>query len=140
MALEHSAARHETSAYPFPVEERAANLASSSSSGALPLLLDWAPLLEAILSDLRRRESAERIAARFHNALVEMGVAVARHVGQRQVALSGGCFQNRRLSEHLAQRLRAEGFEPLLHRQVPPNDGGVSLGQVMVAAQQISTA
>ena len=66
-----------------------------------------------------------------------MGVAVAQYVGERRVALSGGCFQNRRLSEHLAQRLRAEGFEPLLHRQVPPNDGGVSLGQVMVAAQQI---
>jgi hydrogenase maturation protein HypF len=151
MALEHGAARHEMSAYPFPVEDTTANIktqaaakdvasanvAPYASAGASPLLLNWAPLLEAILSDLRRQERIDRIAARFHNTLVEMGVAVAQYVGERRVALSGGCFQNRRLSEHLAQRLRAEGFEPLLHRQVPPNDGGVSLGQVMVAAQQI---
>jgi len=151
VALEHGAARHETSAYPFPVEDTTANIktqaaakdvasanvAPYASAGTSPLLLNWAPLLEAILSDLRRQKRIDRIAARFHNALVEMGVAVAQYVGERRVALSGGCFQNRRLSEHLAQRLRAEGFEPLLHRQVPPNDGGVSLGQVMVAAQQI---
>lgn len=151
MALEHGAARHEMGAYPFPVEETTAHIRTQaapkdvvplsadprSSSDAPPLLLDWAPLLEAILSDLRRRERIDRIAARFHNALVEMSLVVAQYVGERRVALSGGCFQNRRLSEHLAQRLRAEGFEPLLHRQVPPNDGGVSLGQIMVAAQQI---
>jgi len=53
--------------------------------------------------------------------------------------LSGGCFQNRRLSEHLAHRLRAADFEPLLHRQVPPNDGGVSLGQVIVAARRMTS-
>jgi hydrogenase maturation protein HypF len=61
-------------------------------------------------------------------------VAVARHVAEPRVALSGGCFQNRLLTERTAQRLEAAGFEVLLHRQVPPNDGGISLGQVAVAA------
>jgi len=51
-----------------------------------------------------------------------------------RVALTGGCFQNRLLTERTAQRLSKAGFTVLLHRQVPPNDGGISLGQVMVAA------
>jgi hydrogenase maturation protein HypF len=53
------------------------------------------------------------------------------------VALTGGCFQNRLLTERAAQRLREAGFEVLLHRQVPTNDGGISLGQVAVAAAQL---
>jgi hydrogenase maturation protein HypF len=74
------------------------------------------------------------IAARFHNALVEAIVAVASSVGVERVALTGGCFQNRLLVERAARRLGAAGFEVLLHREVPPGDGGISLGQVVVAA------
>jgi hydrogenase maturation protein HypF len=67
-------------------------------------------------------------------------VAVARAVGAPRVALSGGCFQNRLLVEGAARRLRAEGHEVLVHRQVPPNDGGLCLGQVAVAAAAIERA
>ena len=129
MALEHCAAAETSPAYTISIQEGA--------DGA-PALLDWAPLVERILADLRRNEDAAVIAARFHNALVELGAAVAQHVGWPQVALSGGCFQNRRLTEHLARRLRADGFDVLLHRQLPPNDGGVSVGQVMVAAATLA--
>jgi hydrogenase maturation protein HypF len=76
------------------------------------------------------------MAARFHNAAVAGMVAVAQAVGEPVVALSGGCFQNRRLTEQAAAQLRKVGFRVLLHRQVPPNDGGISLGQVAVAASQ----
>jgi hydrogenase maturation protein HypF len=55
-------------------------------------------------------------------------------VGERRVALSGGCFQNRILTERTARALEAAGHEVLVHRRVPPNDGGVSLGQAAVAA------
>jgi hydrogenase maturation protein HypF len=55
----------------------------------------------------------------------------------RTVALSGGCFQNRRLTERSLALLRADGFDVLLHRRVPPNDGGVSLGQAAVAAARL---
>jgi hydrogenase maturation protein HypF len=99
-----------------------------------PLLLDWQPLIEALLHDLRAGVSSGIMAARFHNALVDGIVRVALAVGQPQVALSGGCFQNRLLLERSARRLRQAGFAVLLHRQVPPNDGGISLGQVAVAA------
>ena len=57
-------------------------------------------------------------------------MAVAQAAGEQRVALTGGCFQNRLLTERAAERLEQAGFEVLLHRQVPPNDGGISLGQV----------
>ena len=78
------------------------------------------------------------MAARFHNALVRAIVATAQEIGEERVALTGGCFQNRLLVERTARRLRTAGFEVLLHRQVPPNDGGISLGQIAVAAAQFS--
>ena len=57
-------------------------------------------------------------------------VAVAREVGEATVALTGGCFQNRYLTERLLRRLREEGFSPVIPRLVPPNDGGIALGQL----------
>jgi hydrogenase maturation protein HypF len=99
-----------------------------------PLVLDWRPLLQAILEQQRRGVAPAVIAARFHNALIEAILGVARAVGEPTVALSGGCFQNRRLVEGAASGLEDAGFRVFLHRQVPPNDGGLSLGQVAVAA------
>ena len=84
------------------------------------------------------------MAARFHQALVDGAQAVARLAGSRrggnvaQVALSGGCFQNRLLAERLATNLEAEGFHVLLHRAVPPNDGGIALGQIAGAAARLA--
>ncbi len=103
-----------------------------------PWILDWRPLISAILADLRANAPIPTIAARFHNALIEIIVQVAKRVGEPRVALTGGCFQNRILTEQAAQRLRAAGFEVILHRQVPPNDGGISLGQAVVAAKKIT--
>jgi hydrogenase maturation protein HypF len=102
-----------------------------------PLVLDWGPMVEAILEDLQRGVKPGIMAGCFHNTLAEAILAVARSVGERRVALTGGCFQNRLLTERAAQRLGQAGFEVLLHRQVPPNDGGISLGQVVVAAAQL---
>jgi hydrogenase maturation protein HypF len=101
-----------------------------------PFLLDWSPMIEALLADLKRGLPTSQISARFHNALVEAIVAVARQIGQPRVVLSGGCFQNRYLTERTIQRLREEGFRPYWHQRVPPNDGGISLGQVVAALRQ----
>ena len=80
------------------------------------------------------------VASRFHAALVAAIVAVAREVGEPRVALSGGCFQNRTLVERASRALEARGFEVLLHRHVPPNDGGIALGQAVVAARRLQEA
>ena len=101
------------------------------------LEIDWQPMVEAMVEDSRRGVDVGIIAARFHNALVEAILAVAKAVGEPKVALTGGCFQNRLLTERASQRLREAGFDVLLHRQVPPNDGGISLGQIAVAAARM---
>ncbi len=101
-------------------------------------VLDWQPLVAAVLADLRRGTPASIISARFHNGLVRAMIEVAQAIGQPRVALTGGCFQNRILTERAFDALTRAGFEVLLHRHVPPNDGGISLGQVAVAAAQWS--
>lgn len=126
MRLEFVADPAETAAYPF-------GLITPASPGAAAVL-DWGPLLEAVITDVRGGVPAGVMAGRFHNALVAALVRVTQTVGHPQVALTGGCFQNRLLTERSLAALRAAGFEVLLHRQVPPNDGGISLGQIAVAA------
>ncbi len=101
------------------------------------ILLNWSPLVSALLAARAAGVPAARLAARFHNALVDAVVEVARRVGCPRVALSGGCFQNRLLTERAESALLREGFEVLLHREVPPNDGGVCLGQAAVAAARL---
>jgi hydrogenase maturation protein HypF len=119
-------------AYEFPL--RSAN--SPHTIQHAPMLLDWGPMIEALVADLERGAPAGPISARFHNALTEAIVAVARETGQRRVVLSGGCFQNRYLTEHTVRRLREEGFSPYWHQRVPPNDGGISLGQTVAALRE----
>ncbi len=102
-----------------------------------PLQIDAAPLIKSIVSDLHQGVAVARISARFHNGLAEMIVALCRRFTANKntlpVVLSGGVFQNRYLTERTAKLLRDAGFEVLLHRQVPPNDGGLALGQAAVA-------
>jgi hydrogenase maturation protein HypF len=95
-----------------------------------PIIVDWAPVLDDILVDVRAGVRPRTISVRFHNALVETVASVAALAGIHNVVLSGGCFQNAYLLEHSVRRLENEGFQPFWHRQVPPNDGGISLGQV----------
>jgi hydrogenase maturation protein HypF len=158
MALEFAAVGREGGAYPFVLtkdegrktKSLSANptehptnptehpeLVEGCGSAQAPTILDWQPMIEAILADLRRGVEGGVIAARFHNALVGALITVAQAVGQPRVALTGGCFQNRLLTERAADQLEHTGFEVLLHRLVPPNDGGISLGQVAVAAARL---
>jgi len=97
---------------------------------------DWRPLLEALEADLRRGESPARMAARFHNALAGWILEVAEQAGTREVCLSGGVFQNGYLSERAAALLEARGYRVWTHQRVPPNDGGLALGQAVLAAQR----
>jgi hydrogenase maturation protein HypF len=128
MALEFGADGREGGAYPIVL----------TKEQDAPSVLDWQPMLETILADLHAGVERGIIAARFHGALVDAIISVARSVGQPRVALTGGCFQNRLLTERAAERLERAGFEVILHRLVPPNDGGISLGQVAVAAARLA--
>jgi len=109
--------------YPFQVTDHS------------PSIVDWAPMILKLLIDLQRGLSPARISAKFHNTLVEVILAIAQKVGEPKVLLTGGCFQNRYLVEHSVQRLSEAGFTPYWHQRVPPNDGGIALGQVVAAGR-----
>lgn len=98
-------------------------------------IIDWQPALLALLADLRATAKIASISFAFHEGLAAAIVEVARCVGERRVVLSGGCFQNVRLTEAAVRALRAAGFEPFWHQRIPPNDGGLSLGQAAWAAR-----
>ncbi len=94
-------------------------------------------LFEALLADLQDGVSVGEMSYRFHVTVAEMMRAtcerIAREAGLRTVALSGGCFQNRLLLALVVPKLREAGLHVLTHRQVPCNDGGISLGQAVIA-------
>jgi hydrogenase maturation protein HypF len=109
--------------------ERAIGGVNIEESYPLPETGDWAPLVEAIRNDLAAQVAQATIAARFHNALANWIVAVAVRSGVKQVALSGGVFQNGYLVERAAALLERRGFRVYTHQRVPANDGGIALGQ-----------
>jgi hydrogenase maturation protein HypF len=115
--------------YPFAVDDGA------------PFQVDLRPTVRAIAAALQAGASAALVAARFHETLARVVRAAclrARAAGAPPlVALSGGCFQNRRLSERAQALLEEAGFEVLVHRRVPPSDGGLALGQAAVASYRL---
>ncbi len=94
-------------------------------------LIDWAKMIDDLLADVQAHLPVGEISRKFHNTLAEMIIAAAKRTAIEKVALSGGCFQNKYLSERTIRRLSEEGFQPYFHQRVPPNDGGIALGQVM---------
>jgi hydrogenase maturation protein HypF len=116
--------------YPFMVTEVTGEDATSGR------IIDLKPTVLAIIHDLRTGIPVSYIAAAFHNTLAEMIVTVAQSVGEERIVLTGGCFQNKTLLEHTVHRLMTAGFSPFWHRAIPPNDGGIALGQVMAALKE----
>ena len=100
--------------------------------------IDWSPLIQAILEDRKTEIALETIAAKFHNTLVEAIAIVAKQVGIEQILLTGGCFQNQYLTERVMYKLQQAGFKPYCHHQIPPNDGGIAVGQIMAALTSTS--
>ncbi|MGE5048195.1 MAG: carbamoyltransferase HypF [Deltaproteobacteria bacterium] len=121
------------------------NAAGHAPGGAYPFDIDRAtavreldlrPALRALAADVIAGRPARLVAASFHDTLAEATAALVRGAGVRlPVVLTGGCFQNARLAESVRRMLMPE-YEVLLHRDVPCGDGGLSLGQAVIAAAQ----
>jgi hydrogenase maturation protein HypF len=121
IALEQAALRSgEAGSYPFSFEGN---------------IIDFRPLIRAIVDDVKERTSIEKMAKKFHNSIVNIIINTSENLradsGITTVALSGGVFQNAILLEETFSRLQESGFTPIIHQLVPPNDGGISLGQVV---------
>ena len=125
MELEFIADRSVAGSYPFSVDQ--------TNSTAV---IDPAETVRAILRDHEEGVPCSAIASRFHNTMAEIMVAVAKIAGEEKIALSGGCFQNKLLTELAVTRLRSEGFKVYWHQRIPPNDGGIALGQLAALAAQ----
>ena len=104
---------------------------------APPFVIDWEPLALAVLADVKAGVDRGEIARRFHAALADAALGVSRRLGLARVALGGGCFQNTRLTSAVRARLSEAGFEVLTASRVPPNDGGLALGQAHVATERL---
>jgi hydrogenase maturation protein HypF len=131
MELEFRADSQGTGVYPFEIIHADGD---GENGRSLRLdTIDWAPMVVRILEDSRNSIEIGTIAKQFHNTLAEIIVAIARRNSLQRVVLSGGCFQNRLLTELTVQALSDAGFQPYWHQRVPPNDGGIALGQVVAS-------
>lgn len=124
--LEQRVAEDERGAYPVTVRQDD------------PLVIQGGDLIRCVVDDLLSDVAVGQIAARFHNGLAQATVKAAcvlrERTGLGTAALSGGVFQNLVLLERVVSGLEDEGFRVLVHSRVPSNDGGISLGQAVVAA------
>ncbi len=130
MALEFTADPAEQAAYDIRLNHDA-----EMTSAERPIVLDWEPMIRAVLTDRAAGLPVGKISARFHNALAKSAVAIARRWGGNQVVLTGGCFQNGLLAERVRIGLQESGFRVYTHHLVPPGDGGIALGQLTIAAR-----
>ena len=100
------------------------------------------PLFQAVLNDLRQQTAVADISRRFHNGLAAIFVELAEKIREQtqlnRICLSGGCFQNVLLFQRMLDGLRAKSFEVYFHSEVPAGDGGISLGQALVAAHRVA--
>jgi hydrogenase maturation protein HypF len=125
MALEHAAD-------PFPHDAPDYPFAWLDQDGLR--LLDWRPLLDALLADQAAGAEPGDMAARFHSTLAAILVSYAADQQVDRMVLSGGCFQNRRLTEEAVRRLQDGGVRVYWPQRVPPGDGGLAVGQAAMAA------
>jgi hydrogenase maturation protein HypF len=115
-----------------PAEQRAYPLPFAGG------VLDARATIDALVDDLAAGATVARVAARFHNAIAQATAEACAVMSEGTVVLSGGVFQNRRLLESTAQRVREAGMRVLTPRRLPPNDGGVAYGQAAIAAARIA--
>ena len=118
--------------------EQLARTSSTEQSYAFTLIgkqaleINWQPMVIEILADLVSLDK-KTIAAKFHNTLADIMLSLAKQAQQQNIVLSGGCFQNAFLTEKCSVKLENAGFTVYTHEKIPPNDGGIALGQLYSA-------
>ena len=122
MALEFVADRQVIEVYAFEIKNS---------------VIDWRPMLSGLLQDIQSGITPGAVATKFHATLASIILAAAKSVGEQTVLLTGGCFQNALLLEYAVDELEQAGFKVCTHQQVPPNDGGLALGQIMAMADAL---
>ena len=125
MALEFTADGKTDRIYPFDIRP----------GGRPKYLINWGKMFAAIMEDAKTGVGNEVISSKFHATLADMAGKIAEAVGEKRVVLSGGCFQNTLLVRDFRSLLGGKGFEVYTHQRIPPNDGGISLGQVIATAE-----
>src|SRR5439155_10320293 len=127
--------------YPFEMSAGALHPAATPTTLPPALAIDCRPLIRAVVRDVDNGVGSTVIARRFHSTLVEIVVQVCARVrnerGISRVVVSGGVFMNVLLLQETTARLTEDGFQVFRHRRVPPNDGGLCLGQLAIAAAHI---
>jgi hydrogenase maturation protein HypF len=123
-------------AYPVTASHCRFEKDQSAGGSQSAVIVDWAPMVHGVLGDARSGLPVAHLSAKFHNTLVEAIAAVALRIGEERVVLTGGCFQNKYLTERAVRRLEREGFRVYWHQRVPPNDGGIALGQIVAACRE----
>lgn len=117
--------------YPFEIQD------SQPFASYSPLIIDTEPVIRGIIEDMKKGVKREIISAKFHNSVVKFTVEICERLRKQEclntIALSGGVFQNIYLLTRLTRKLKRKGFEVLTHKIIPPNDGGISLGQAIIA-------
>lgn len=134
-STESSLGETDEEAYPIPLRRH-------ETSGVEPArwVADWRPLVRAVVEDVTRRTGPACIGYRFHVALADLIGRLAEAAAVPRVVLTGGCFQNGLLERLARRRLERAGFIVYTHRLVPPNDGGLALGQAVVAGRRYAQA
>lgn len=135
--LESIADEHIIDHYPFDID------VSAGARCRVPFIIQWQLVIKHLMEDLHRKTASSVISARFHNSIVDMVYQVCIILrdskGINDVVLSGGVFQNTFLLSRLVKKLKLQGFTVYTHNKVPSNDGGISLGQAVIAGERLKT-
>jgi hydrogenase maturation protein HypF len=96
-----------------------------------PIIIDWQQIIKEILTDITNNLPLAEISAKFHNTLAKIIIVIAKIIGRKHIVLTGGCWQNKYLTERAIALLTQENFIPYWHHRIPCNDSGIALGQII---------
>jgi len=121
MKLEFAVDKNESGKYHFELKENG------------KFIIDWQAMIESIIDDRKNGVDVTKISTKFHNTLSEIILNISEILSEEKVVLSGGCFQNIYLTEKTVELLENKNHKVYVHQRIPPNDGGIALGQIAAA-------